>query len=105
MSASGDGIFRDSACTFAEQCHNNSMLDVVSDPTPPPLVMPETQTPQEKKEQRKFIGVKFNCCGVYVRVYLNKEGTAYEGRCPKCFRSVKFRIGGDGTDHRFFEAY
>jgi len=81
------------------------MLDVVSDPTPPPQVIPEGQTPPETKERRKFIGVKFNCCGIYVRVYINKEGTAYEGRCPKCFRPVKFKIGGDGTDHRFFEAY
>ena len=82
------------------------MLDIVSDPTPPPvMIMPEGQTLPEKKEQRKFIGVKFNCCGVYVRVYINKEGTAYEGRCPKCFRSVKFKVGEGGTDHRFFEAY
>jgi len=80
------------------------MLDIISDPTPPP-VMPDEQIPPETKERRKFIGVKFNCCGVYVRVYINKEGTAYEGRCPKCFRAVKFSIGSGGTDHRFFEAY
>jgi hypothetical protein len=79
------------------------MLDVVSDPTPPPL--PKKSPLPDKKEQRKFIGVKFNCCGIYVRIYVNKEGIAYEGRCPKCFRPVKFTIGCGGTDHRFFEAY
>ena len=79
------------------------MLDLISDPEPP--VEPEVQELPEKKEQRKFIGVKFNCCNVYLRIYPNKEGTAYEGRCPKCFRPVKFKIGTGGTDHRFFEAY
>jgi len=82
------------------------MLNLVSDPEPPvtPPVKPDVQTLPEKQE-RKFIGVKFNCCNVYLRIYVNKEGTAYEGRCPKCFRAVKFKIGTGGTDHRFFEAY
>ena len=76
------------------------MLDVISDPHP----NPEESDLPEQKRQRKFIGVKFNCCGIYIRVYINKEGTAYEGRCPKCFRPVKFRVGDGGTDRRFFEA-
>ena len=78
------------------------MLDIFSDP---PQTKPMEQEPAEQKERRKFIGVKFNCCGIYVRIYINKEGTAYEGRCPKCFRTVKFRVGDGGTDNRFFEAY
>jgi len=78
------------------------MLDVSSDPPSRNL---EEQSPSEMKEPRKFIGVKFNCCSVYVRVYINKDGTGYEGRCPKCFRPVKFKIGGDGVSHRFFDAY
>jgi len=81
------------------------MFNAISDPLPQPQEQPEESNLSEKKEQRKFIGVKFNCCNVYVRIYANKEGTAYEGRCPKCFRTVKFKIGEGGTDHRFFEAY
>jgi len=80
------------------------MFDVFSDPEPP--TKPEEQNPPEvpeKKEQRKFIGVKFNCCGIYVRVYINKEGTRYEGRCPKCFQTVNFKVGEGGTENRFFE--
>lgn len=77
------------------------MLDISSDPYPP--LKPADPLPPTAKEQKKFIGARFNCCGIYVRIYVNKEGTAYEGRCPKCYRPVKFAIGNGGTDHRFFD--
>jgi len=54
---------------------------------------------------KKFLGLKFTCCGVYSRVYVNRDGTAYEGRCPKCLKSVKLKIGEGGTDSRFFEVF
>jgi len=58
-----------------------------------------------KPEQRKkFIGILFECCQVYRRIYINKDGNAYEGRCPKCYGRVKVIIGPDGTDQRFFTA-
>ena len=55
-------------------------------------------------EKRKFLGVLFECCNVYRRIYINKEKNAYEGRCPKCQREVKAFIGSEGTDTRFFKA-
>ena len=55
-------------------------------------------------QEKKFIGIHFECCNVYRRVYVNKSLNAYEGQCPKCFRSVKVRIGQGGTDTRFFTA-
>ncbi|MGL6196977.1 MAG: hypothetical protein ACRC2T_19365 [Thermoguttaceae bacterium] len=60
---------------------------------------------QNAGEQKKFVGIKFNCCGLYVRVYVNKDGTAYEGRCPRCAKPVKLKIGAGGTNNRFFEVY
>ena len=55
-------------------------------------------------EVKKFLGVLFECCNVYLRIYINKERNAYEGRCPKCMRLLKVKIGPGGSDSRFFKA-
>lgn len=53
---------------------------------------------------RPWLAVKWLCCSTYSRVYRNRRGDAYEGRCPKCGSPVKARIGEGGTSSRFFEA-
>jgi len=56
------------------------------------------------KSSDKFLGILFECCNVYRRVYINKEQNAYEGRCPQCYRKVKVVISTEGTTQRFFTA-
>lgn len=53
---------------------------------------------------RRWLGIMFECCSVYARLYPNKSSTAYEGPCPRCHRRIKIPIGPGGTDNRFFRA-
>ncbi|MEM9347707.1 MAG: hypothetical protein AAGB26_13930 [Planctomycetota bacterium] len=53
---------------------------------------------------RAWIAVNWSCCSVYSRIYRNRQGTAYEGGCPKCGQKARASIGPGGTSSRFFNA-
>lgn len=56
------------------------------------------------EQKRKFLGILFECCNVYRRIYINREKNAYEGACPRCGGRVKVAIGPEGSSGRFFKA-
>jgi len=53
---------------------------------------------------RPWIGIYFECCGVYARVFRRREDQQYEGRCPRCGLSVGVAVGPDGVSARLFRA-
>ena len=54
--------------------------------------------------EKKFLGILFECCHVYARIYRDAAGTAYEGVCPRCRRRVRVAVGPGGTERRMFIA-
>jgi hypothetical protein len=52
--------------------------------------------------RRPFLSVRFACCGVYQRVYRERDGKTYLGRCPRCAAPVRFVVGRGGTAARSF---
>jgi hypothetical protein len=54
--------------------------------------------------KRPYIGVFFECCGVYARIYRRPDEKMYIGRCPRCLRQVQARVGPEGVSARIFRA-
>jgi hypothetical protein len=67
-------------------------FDASSDPGPPAA----------EKRLRPFVGVYFQCCGVYSRIHLNTAETAFSGHCPRCCRRIEFPISETGSHEQFF---
>jgi hypothetical protein len=57
---------------------------------------------QSQPTSRPYIGVRFACCDVYVRIYRSADGKSYRGHCPRCAKPVNFIVGPGGTNARTF---
>jgi hypothetical protein len=56
--------------------------------------------------RKEFIGIMMKCCRTYVRAYLNPNGDAFIGRCPRCLALVRIDVVEEGgSPNRFFEAW
>ncbi len=75
-------------------------------PAPISIAMPAGPSnpgPPTSREPRPWLGIYFNCCNVYGRIYKRADARLYVGRCPKCGVSVTVPVGPSGTHARFFE--
>ena len=59
---------------------------------------------ENPSKPRPYIGMLFQCCHVYTRIYVNKTGTAYSGMCPKCGKAVRIKTGPGGSKSKFWTA-
>ncbi len=53
-------------------------------------------------KSRPYIGILFKCCNVYARIYLDRNGTAFRGNCPKCFRPMSIAVRKGGSKSKFW---
>ena len=52
---------------------------------------------------KRWLGILFNCCHVYGRIYKDAANRRYRGRCPSCGTAIDVPVGTGGTSRRFFE--
>ena len=68
----------------------------------PPSQAQDEVRPGRSRQPRQFVGVMFECCDAYGRLYPNRQRSAFVGRCPRCYRMVTVPVSDDGADTRFF---
>ena len=78
--------------------HDRVDIPGVAAPTPP-----ASDSLDRPPHPRAWLGILFNCCHTYGRIYRNREGTEYVGRCPACGHIVRAGIGPGGSSRRIFE--
>jgi len=57
----------------------------------------------QRSARGRFIGILFECCNSYGRLYLRRDSAAFEGRCPRCYRMVRVPVSEDGIEAHFVQ--
>ncbi|MFH1068091.1 MAG: hypothetical protein V1794_00595 [Candidatus Glassbacteria bacterium] len=63
----------------------------------------EDKTGKQRRQPRPYIGITWECCKVYSRIYLNRKGSAYVGWCPRCGKRAQLDLSPTGSKSRFFQ--
>lgn len=79
-------------------------FDASSDPVAKQPDKTSGDASQLDRPRRPFIGIQFQCCRTYARIYRNAEMTAYVGNCPRCAGRIEVPIRHGGGSARFFSA-
>lgn len=79
-------------------------IDGLRPPEQPTQETPPARSAALDPGRGRFLSVHFRCCHAYGRLSRNPSGTGYEGRCPRCGRWARARIGPGGSSRRLFEA-
>jgi hypothetical protein len=82
------------------------LVELSSSPTPgtgPSYAHTESPTAASPRSPSRFLSLYFACANAYGRAYKSPDGSCYQGRCPKCGKTISFPIGQGGTGRRMFE--
>lgn len=66
--------------------------------------MAGANAPAAGSGERVWIGVRYECCGTYTRVYRRLSDSQYRGRCPRCGAGIVVRVGPNGVQSRILIA-
>jgi hypothetical protein len=96
---------------FTTTADHRSAVPISSDVNSPDYIVdiPRVHGPGERAEEgslrgRPWLAVHWRCCSIYSRIYRDRAGLTYRGRCPGCARPLNIQVGPGGTRCRFFEA-
>lgn len=64
--------------------------------------MASNEMDNARSKGRPFLGITFECCRVYCRVYLTADKKAFAGSCPKCGAPIRIRTAPGGSTSRFW---
>jgi hypothetical protein len=84
--------------------HDDLMDDLAAQTPPGHTTRGRRSGAAAAPSSRPYIGILFECCGVYARVYRRPDQDHYRGRCPRCLARVEVRVGPDGVSTRIFRA-
>ncbi|MFQ5412154.1 MAG: hypothetical protein ACE5EC_07640 [Phycisphaerae bacterium] len=100
IALSADTMAMNESSQNGEKQGSGGKIDIVSSP---PLGEADNRQ-VGPPTNRPWVGIHFECCDVYDRIYRDADSPAYVGRCPRCGRPITIRVDPEGVDSRILRA-